>query len=119
MLGLLTWEEYNLLHDGINETEFDRAEALAEIEIANVIGRPRLASVDGTEYFVPQLKECIANVIDAKAEQTRVGYGRGITSVTNDGYTESYTNATASQAHEELSANIKIWLSGSGLVGAY
>lgn len=50
MINLLDWEEYNLLHDAITEEEFERAETLAEAEIANVIGRGRLNAIDGTEF---------------------------------------------------------------------
>lgn len=71
------------------------------------------------QSFVEQLKDCIANVIDAKAEQIKIGYGKGVTSVSNDGYTETYASQTMSQANDDLKSNIKLWLSGSGLLGAY
>ena len=45
--------------------------------------------------------------------------GKGITSASNDGYSESYAIVKQSEAVEELDANIRTWLSGTGLVRAY
>jgi hypothetical protein len=45
--------------------------------------------------------------------------GKGIASVSNDGYTESYVLQKQSDALEELGKNIRSWLSGTGIVRAY
>ena len=63
--------------------------------------------------------DCIANVIDYKAELEKTPAGKGITSVSNDGYSESYAIANQSELGVEIKKNIKAWLSGTGLVGAY
>ena len=45
--------------------------------------------------------------------------GKGISAVGNDGYSESYVIQTGSQAMAELQHSIRLWLSGTGLAGAY
>ena len=52
--------------------------------------------------------------VDAKS-----GKGKGVSSVSNDGYSESYVVQTEEQLRNELQCSIRGWLSGTGLVGAY
>ena len=53
------------------------------------------------------------------AENEKSGAGKGVASVSNDGYSENYVVQTESQMRAELQSAIKAWLSGTGLVGAY
>lgn len=123
-MALLTWAEYSALHNKVTQTNFDAAEKIAEQDVGMVIGMIRwadLLTVGITDaLYKDQLKECIARVIDYNVEiQPKVG--AGVASVSNDGYSESYNVdlQTASAAAAEKSKMIRIWLSGTGLVGAY
>lgn len=123
-MSLLTWERYSSLHDIVIEDKFDKAEKLAESEIRNVMGvihfsnwiadNPNLTD----EIYYEQLLDCICNVIDYNAT-IGAKAGQGVSSVSNDGYSESYVLQTQSQVTEELHKNIRKWLSGTGLVRAY
>lgn len=123
-MSLLTWERYSSLHDIVIEDKFDKAEKLAESEIRNVMGvihfsnwiadNPNLTN----EIYYEQLLDCICNVIDYNAT-IGAKAGQGVSSVSNDGYSESYVLQTQSQVTEELHKNIRKWLSGTGLVRAY
>lgn len=123
-MPILTWEYYSSLHTIISKENFDRSELLAEKELRNTMGfihwdeliegRETLQS----EPFYEQLLDCICNVIDYQATAGKK-LGRGIANASNDGYSEAYAIKTASEAQEELQKNIRTWLSGTGLIGAY
>lgn len=103
----------------IKEEDFERAEAAAENEVRAVIGPLRWETITPDTPFFDVLLDCIAKVIDYKAQLEKTPAGKGVTSVSNDGYTENYAIANQSQVGEEIKRNIKAWLSGTGLVGAY
>ena len=119
MNNIVNWEYYSSLHNVVSENDFSKAEALAEKEVALVIGFPRWEDVDDTAFYFTQLKDCICNVIDKMASTKASGVGKGVASVSNDGYSESYVVQTESQARAELSVCIADWLSMTGLVGGY
>lgn len=119
MQQLVNWEYYSSLHSIIAKEEFERAEALAEKEIKLVVGWPRWEAIDPDAFYMEQLKDCICNVMDRMEEDKRSGRGKGISSASNDGYSESYSVQTETQLKAELQASIRRWLSGTGLAGAY
>lgn len=119
MSQLVNWEYYSSLFDKVPEGEFVRYEALAEKEVQCVIGLIRWANITEQTFGYGQLKDCICNVTNALYDADNSAQGKGIASVSNDGYSESYTVQTASQAKAELQNMIRYWLSGTGLVGAY
>ncbi len=115
---IVDWEYYSSHFDKkVTEDTFDIAEERAEDEVKLVIGWIRFAEIDSEAFYYEQLKKCICNAINKSAEQG--ASGKGIASVSNDGYSESYTIQTETQAIAELQGCIKHWLSGTGLVGAY
>lgn len=119
MSAIVSWEYYNSLYSKISETDFTKVESLAEKEVKLVIGSIRWNMLDNTEFYFEQLQDCICKVIDKMADMQNVASGKGISSVSNDGYSESYVLQTQSQAMAELQSCIKAWLSGTGLAGAY
>lgn len=119
MPQFVDWEYYGSLHDKVTEENFERAEALAEKEVQLAVGWIRWASITEETFGFGQLKDCICAVIDKMAADSMSGKGKGISSVSNDGYSESYVVQTEEQLRSELQASIRAWLSGTGLVGAY
>ena len=115
----VTWEYYSSLYPKISKEDFDKAERLAEKEVCAVIGPIRWATIAADTFGFEQLQDCICNVINKMAEDNRSGKGKGVSSVSNDGYSESYVVQTEEQLREELRSSIRAWLSGTGLVGAY
>ena len=114
-----TWEYYSSLYDTVKEEDFDKAEKLAEKEVCAVIGPIRWATITADIFGFEQLQDCICNVINKMAEDKKSGKGKGVSSVSNDGYSESYVVQTEEQLRSELRSSIIAWLSGTGLVGAY
>jgi len=115
----ITWEYYDSLYNNISEEDFERAEILAEKEVRAVIGPIRWAIITADTFGYEQLQDCICKVINKMAEDKTSGKGKGISSVSNDGYSESYVVQTEEQLRSELRNCIRAWLSGTGLVGAY
>lgn len=119
MSQLVNWEYYSSLYSKVSPEDFARYELQAEKEVQKVIGLIRWAHITEQTFGYEQLKDCICNVVNALYDADNSAQGKGIASVSNDGYSESYTVQTASQAKAELQKMIRYWLSGTGLVGAY
>ena len=119
MAQIVSWGHYSSLYDLVSEEAFEKKEKLAEKEIQNVIGLIRWATITESTFGYEQLQDCICKVINKMAEDETSGKGKGISSVSNDGYSESYVIQTEEQLKKELQSSIRLWLSGTGLVGAY
>lgn len=119
MPQIVSWEYYSSLHSKVSQNDFDRAEALAEKEVRQVIGLIRWNDITEQTYGYDVLKDCICKVMDKMAADAGSGKGKGLSSVSNDGYSESYVVQTEDHLREELQGSIRAWLSGTGLVRAY
>lgn len=119
MSQIVTWEYYSSLFSKVSKEDFEKAEKKAELEVCNVIGPIRWANITVDTFGYEQLQNCICKVMDKMAEDVKSGKGKGISSASNDGYSESYAIQTEEQLREELRRSIRAWLSGTGLVGAY
>lgn len=115
----VSWEYYSSLHSIVAKDDFERTETLAEKEVQCVIGWIRWANITEDSFGYDQLQDCICNVMDKMAVDAKSGKGKGVSSVSNDGYSESYVVQTEEQLRSELQGSIRAWLSGTGLVGAY
>lgn len=118
MSKIVDWEYYSSLYDNVPE-DFNRMEKKAENEVCAVIGPIRWATITENTFGYKQLQDCICNVINRLIESKRSGVGKGVSSVSNDGYSKSYAIQTETQEKEELHRLIRLWLSGTGLVGAF
>ena len=118
-MAIVKWDDYNSLFSKISNADFERYETLAEKEVKRVIGAIRWASITEDTFGYDVLKDCICNVMDKIWDDEHSGKGKGITSVSNDGYSETYALTQESDLRNEMASSIKAWLSGTGLVGAY
>lgn len=121
MSAIVSWEYYSSLHNKVTQTEFPVAAGNAQNEVRLVIGPIKFDKITDTTYGYDQLKECICNVIDLKVEHAKREARIGVSSASNDGYSENYNNSgdTLGNISDETKSMIKKWLSGTGLVGAY
>ena len=119
MSAIVSWEYYSSLYDKVTNAEFTKAEARAEKEVRNVIGPLRWNNITEQSFGYEELKDCICLVINQMKDNDDLELGKGVTSVSNDGYSESYAVANAEDVHQELQRTIKSALSGTGLVVAY
>lgn len=119
MNRLVSWEFYSSLYDDIGESEFEKSEIKAEQEVRAVIGPLKWDAITEETFGYEVLKDCICKVMNQQKCDAKTGLGKGITSVSNDGYSETFAKANAEDVRAGLHISIKQWLSGTGLVGAY
>lgn len=119
MSQIVNWEYYSSLYSTVAQENFDKAEAQAEKEVRTVIGPVRWAGITEKTFGYEQLQDCICKVMDKVVNDNKSGKGKGVASVSNDGYSESYVVRTEEELRSELHSFIRAWLSGTGLVGAY
>lgn len=119
MDNIVTWEYYNSLYNKANQAEFPVLEQLAEKQVKLVIGQLKWNGIHESAFYFDQLKDCICKLIDKLVELNTSGAGRGLASVSNDGYTENYIVKTSIEANAEIRECIIYWLRGTGLVSAY
>lgn len=118
-MSIISWEYYSSLNNEITEAEFEAAEVKAEQEIRQVIGPIKWDQITEETFGYVVLQDCVCNVINKMQENARLGLGQGVTSVNNDGYSETYAIKTPEELKAEMGKLIRIWLSGTGLIGAY
>lgn len=118
MEKIVEWAYYSSLYSAVSKKKFDAAEKKAEKEVRRVVG-PRWNDISADAFYYEQLKDCICNTIEYLAQMEKSAAGKGVSSVSNAGYTESYALQTQEQVRAELQHSIRTWLSGTGLGGAY
>ncbi len=119
MSQIVSWEYYGSLHSKVTQSTFDTYEALAEVKCREVIGAIKWGLINESTFGYDVLKDCICNVIDKMVDDENSGRGRGLASVSNDGYSETYAIKDEADLRNDMRSSIKGWLSGTGLVGAY
>lgn len=127
-MSYITWERYCSLGNSItDEKEFNRLSSLAEIKL-NAITHMRAKQFEDTysedtatdfqKQVHMQIQDTFCQLLTAMSVQEASGMGTGITSVSNDGYSESYKVTTAQEKEVHLTSVIRSGLSGTGLAGA-
>lgn len=119
-MAIVNWEYYSSLYSKVSEDDFSTAEILAENEVRDVIGTIRWETINEETFGYNVLKDCICRVINQMADNKVVAGRIGISSVSNDGYTENYSGSTTTIGmNRDLKNSIRQMLSGTGLIGAY
>lgn len=127
-MSYITWEQYCSLYSSItDEKEFNRLSKLAEIKL-NAITHMRAKqfedaysedmATDFQKQVHMQIQDTFCQLLATMSVQEASGMGNGITSVSNDGYSESYKVTTAQEKEVQLTSVIRSGLSGTGLAGA-
>ena len=71
-----------------------------------------------TGYKMEAVKRAECALVKLIAEQDATAQGIGVTSVSNDGYSESYEAATPEAVSDMQRQTCAFWLSGTGLMSA-
>lgn len=119
MNNIVTWEYYNSLHNKINQEEFETLEPLAEKQVKLLVGHHKWNRINEHAFYFNQLQDCICEVINKLVDLSKSGAGKGLASISNDGYTENYVVRTLSEYNAEIRSCIIHELSGTGLIGAF
>ena len=126
-MSYVTWEYYSSLFSKVTKDEFHRHAVQAEKKINMFTGGRaeqflRSYDADTATSFQKRVYEALllttCVVVNKLYLQETCGAGSGLSSVSNDGYSESYKVTTESERQAELDAVIRSGLSGTGLAGA-
>lgn len=98
-----------------DEAEFTRLADNASRKLDVLTGR-RAATATG--YKAAALKDAVCNMVDYLHAVEKSGQGSGVSSVSNDGYSETYAASTPEAVEASLRSIAFQWLSGTGLMGA-
>lgn len=121
-----TWEHYSSLYSDVSEDEFTRLELIAERKIdaethGNVLSF--VNSYDSTtatsfqKLVLTQIQTTVCELVNKMHYYDSEEAKQGITSVSNDGYSESYKVQTNAEKTIELHDIISTGLSGTGMCG--
>lgn len=117
----VNWEDYHSrFADDMTEEKFDSLAGQACSRVKRMC-RPYVLStvlVDEGDYRNERIKDAVCTVINAAYAHEVTGTGKGISSVSNDGYSESYVLTKREDAELELNSLVRSCLSGTGLMGA-
>ena len=127
-MAFVTFEQYSSHRNDIADAkDFERIAQQAEIKL-NTITHMRAKKFEDTydestatdfqRQVHQQIMDTCCSLIGAMYQQSISGKGSGITSVSNDGYSETYRIQTADELEAQLTSVIRSGLSGTGLAGA-
>ncbi len=123
----IDWEYYSSLYDKVPQDMFEKRYKQAEMHL-NVVTHMKVktfvnsyqedTATDFQKQIHEQIKMTMCELVNVVHVQTESEMGTGITSVSNDGYSESYKITTAAEKEAQLISIIRNGLSGTGLAGA-
>ena len=102
---VVDWEYYNSHFPKISEEQFSRYVYQSQ---RLVLKRLPKDFNEYTESEQTNIKDCICNVLNFKsAAEASVN---GVSSISNDGYSESYVQKTSDQISEDINSIIYEWI---------
>ena len=123
----INWEYYSSLYSVVPEEDFDRLymKASGKLDVYTHMRARNFeiefdmdTATDFQKQMHMQIQNTVCELMDALYVQDTSGMGTGITSVSNDGYSESYKITTAAEKEAQLQTFGLHGLSGTGLAGA-
>lgn len=126
-MSYTTWEQYRSLYNDIkDEAEFNALEKFAEtkinalthMQVKNFLKSLDIANMtDFEEQCKTQIELTTMEVVHRMKHNSTSDAGQGIASVSNEGYSVTYTNTTAKSVAQEIEHIILGGLAGTGLQG--
>lgn len=107
MNNLIDWEYYNSHFPKLNEDRFNALSYQAERLVMKRLNKTELGDYEN------DVKDCICVVINELDTQSK---SNGVTSISNDGYSESYANSTKEENKQSIEDIIYQWLGDTGLI---
>ena len=123
----IDWEYYSSLYDNVPKEDFEKRYRQAEMQI-NRITHMRVedfekkyieeSATDFQKKIHGQIKMTMCELVNMVHNHAISEMGTGISSVSNDGYSESYKITTAAEKEAQIVTTVRSGLSGTGLAGA-
>lgn len=127
-MSYIEWEYYSSLFTNITDADdFERLEKRAALKIDSIthLRAKRFeetyqesVATDFHKMVHEKIRLTMCELVNAMHTQDISGMGNGITSVSNDGYSENYKITTEAEKEEQLYHVVQSGLSGTGLAGA-
>lgn len=120
-MPLINFYYYNTRFPEVDQETFLKLINEAEWEVTKNIPKyimDELDLSDNSDFRYIRLKDCICKCLNFLNDNKDNPANMGINSVSNDGYSEAYSITSKSDLQRELTSNIKLWLSGTGLIRA-
>lgn len=123
----ITWEYYSSLYSEVPEDDFERMcrKASAKLDVYTHMRAKNFeiafdaeTATDFQKQVHIQIQNTVCELMNALYVQDTSSMGTGISSVSNDGYSESYKITTAAEKEAQLLTITRQGLSGTGLAGA-
>ena len=123
----IDWEHYSSLYTNVPEDDFPAflQKASAKLDVYTHMRAKKFEDVydeASATYFQKQvhmqIQNTVCDLINALYKQESTGMGTGISSVSNDGYSESYKITTVAEKESQLISIARGGLSGTGFAGA-
>ncbi len=113
----VTYAYYSAAFRMVDEAEFARLLPQA-VRKLDILTHRRARRLESGDYRLDQFRDAVCNLVNYLHTQEETGQGRGVTSISNDGYSESYAAASPDVAETNLRSVCACWLSGTGLMSA-
>lgn len=117
MIPVLTLEDYQKLYPNDPAEAFDRLLPDAQLRM-DVLTANRWRAVAEGDWREGRVDRCLAALLHLSIQGEQSPALAGITSVSNDGYSESYAKLTPQDMAERERGEAAKWLSCTGLVSA-
>lgn len=124
----ITWEYYCSLFtevtdaavfERLNKRSAGKLDALTHMRARKFeIEYSEDTATDFQKQVHMQIQNTMCELVNAMYVQETSGMGTGISSVSNDGYSESYKITTAAEKEAQILNIVRSGLSGTGLAGA-
>nr|DAI89192.1 MAG TPA: Head Tail Connector Protein [Caudoviricetes sp.] len=123
----IDWEYYSSLYANVPKDEFPALlqKASSKLDVYTHMRARKFEDVYdevAATYFQKrvhtQIRNTVCDLINALYMQESTGMGTGVSSVSNDGYSESYKITTVAEKEAQLLSITRSGLSGTGLAGA-
>ncbi len=110
MNNLVDWEYYNSHFPNLSEEDFKKIVYKAERVVLKRVSK----NMDNlSEEEKTSVRDCICDIIN---NVFGTNNAKGLASVSNDGYSESYVNMTEEQQEHRIESIIKMWLNDLGIL---
>lgn len=126
-MNYITWGHYSSLYSEItDEKEFNkylrraqiRMDAVTHMQVSRFMNRyKKTTATDFQKQIYAQIQDTVCELVNIIYVQELSGMGTGISSVSNDGYSESYAVTTAAGKASQQTETILRGLRGTGLAG--
>ena len=115
MADYVDWSYYNSRFPKLTETDFNKYLYRAQTEMKLRCFKFKLDAILITDDYYENIQNCVCELINKLYDQDNVTSGNGLSSVSNDGYSESYVTYTDENKKQEIQSICNKWVKKLGV----